>query len=34
MIAVRANVPVVAARRILGSAGASVAPGVPDPQAG
>lgn len=30
VIVVRANVPVVAARRILGAAGASLAPGVPD----
>ena len=30
VIVVRANVPVVAARRILGAGGASLAPGVPD----
>jgi len=31
VLVVRADVPVVAARRILGAAGASLAPGVPDP---
>jgi hypothetical protein len=33
MIVVRADAPVVAARRILGATGASLAPGVPDPHA-